>query len=873
MFNNLTIKTRLFLIVAFSASLAIALGSLGLVGLHKTNDGLKTVYLDRTMPLVDLSEIKARQLDNRLKIAHAIVFPDERDRNIKIINDNVSAISQIWNEYLQTYLTEEEKKLADNFEKTRAKFITEGVNPALELIKTGDKEKLADHIRETMRPINLAVLESIDALIKLQKDVAKQEYEAAQSRYQFLLYASITIIFLGLIMLGVASALLVNSISRSLKSVQQVAAAIAVGDLSSDIDDSKADEIGELLNSMKLMQDAINNFVSAQGDMASKHAQGWIHEQMNASEFPGTYSKMAKEINDLVASHIDVKMHVVDIVSGYAKGDFSRDIDQLPGDKAKITDAVNSVKTSLLAISSEIKDIVDAGVQGDFSHRADASRFEFMFKDILAGLNQLSGTCDTGFQDIERVAKALAEGDLTQSISENYPGTFGRVKEAVNSTVDNLKDMLSQIQEASNTISTASKEIAAGNNDLSHRTEEQAASLEQTAASMQELTSTVQANSQNAKHANQLASGATDIAGKGVKVVNQVVSTMDEINESSRKIVDIISVIDGIAFQTNILALNAAVEAARAGEQGRGFAVVAVEVRNLAQRAAAAAAEVKELIGDSVDKVQGGSKLVSQAGQTMQEIVNAIHSVTAIMSEINAASTEQASGIEQVNTAIAQMDDVTQQNAALVEQAAAAAESMEEQTQNLAATVAHFKLDGSLRTFSKPEPIKLSNIRKETLPAAPALHHAPISAELGIDLDHTLEKHADWKVKLRTAISMREQMDEKTISRDDCCDLGKWLHNNTTSWFGQRPSYVECINKHAAFHKEAGKVAAVINEKRYAEAEQMLAHGSSFASASSAIGVSIMKLKKDLNAPAKPTPAAPKPQLSAPVISEEWEEF
>jgi methyl-accepting chemotaxis protein len=274
----------------------------------------------------------------------------------------------------------------------------------------------------------------------------------------------------------------------------------------------------------------------------------------------------------------------------------------------------------------------------------------------------------------------------------------------MNGTVENLKGLVAEIKESTNHINTAAKEIAAGNNDLSYRTEEQAASLQETAASMGQLTATVQHNAKSAQYANQLAVGAADIASKGVSVVGNVVSTMNGINDSSRKIVDIISVIDGIAFQTNILALNAAVEAARAGEQGRGFAVVAGEVRNLAQRAAAAAGEIKGLIGDSVEKVEDGTKLVAQAGKTMEEIVGAIRGVTAIMSEIRNASVEQTSGIEQVNQAIGQMDEVTQQNAALVEQAAAAAESLEEQAENLSVTVGRFTVDSSFGGLQNTAP-------------------------------------------------------------------------------------------------------------------------------------------------------------------------
>jgi methyl-accepting chemotaxis protein len=418
-------------------------------------------------------------------------------------------------------------------------------------------------------------------------------------------------------------------------------------------------------------------------------------------------------------------MQVVEVVSRYAQGDFSVDMPRLPGDKANISQAIDDVKHTLFEVVSEIKALTDAGATGDFSRRSDAGRFNYLFKDILLDLNRFIDTCDQGFQDILRVANAMADGDMTEIISKAYPGRFGDVIAGMNQTGDNLKSLVSEIKIASDTINTAAKEIASGNNDLSHRTEEQAASLEQTAASMEQLTSTVQNNAQNAEHANQLARGAADTAAKGGRVVSQVVTTMDAINASARKIVDIIGVIDGIAFQTNILALNAAVEAARAGEQGRGFAVVAGEVRNLAHRAAAAAGEVKGLISDSVDKVDDGSKLVAQAGKTMGEIVSAIGKVSQIIADITAASAEQSSGIQQVNQAIGQMDDVTQQNAALVEQAAASAESLEEQAEHLAQAVDKFNVGDHPRQFNRaPAPVA------KLKPAAPAAYSAaPVKPE------------------------------------------------------------------------------------------------------------------------------------------------
>ena len=296
-----------------------------------------------------------------------------------------------------------------------------------------------------------------------------------------------------------------------------------------------------------------------------------------------------------------------------------------------------------------------------------------------------------------KVAATVAAGDLTTTFAPPARDEIGALMRALQGMNDALRSVVSEVQVGTHSIATASSQIAAGNLDLSSRTEEQASSLEETAASMEELTSTVRQNADNARQANQLATAASDVAARGGAIVGRVVETMDSIDASAKKIVDIIGVIDGIAFQTNILALNAAVEAARAGEQGRGFAVVATEVRNLAQRSAGAAKEIKELIGHSVEQVNNGTRLVRQAGSTMDEVVASVASVTDIMGEITSASQEQSAGIDQVNQAIAQMDQVTQQNAALVEEAAAAADSLQEQAAKLARVAAGFKLESAVR--------------------------------------------------------------------------------------------------------------------------------------------------------------------------------
>ncbi|WP_369662408.1 methyl-accepting chemotaxis protein [Variovorax sp. V15] len=321
-------------------------------------------------------------------------------------------------------------------------------------------------------------------------------------------------------------------------------------------------------------------------------------------------------------------------------------------------------------------------------------------------------------EEAVKVAQSVAGGDLTSRIEARTTDETGQLLEALKGMNDSLVKIVSEVRTGTDTIATASSQIASGNQDLSSRTEEQASSLEQTAASMEELTSTVKQNADNARQANQLAVSASEVAVKGGSVVSQVVDTMGSINASSRKIVDIIGVIDGIAFQTNILALNAAVEAARAGEQGRGFAVVASEVRSLAQRSAAAAKEIKTLIGDSVEKVEEGSKQVEEAGRTMEEIVGSVKRVTDIMGEITAASQEQTSGIEQVNQAITQMDQVTQQNAALVEEASAAAQSLQEQAGSLVQSVSIFKLDANAVATARPGFTRITPIPKPAKPAS-----------------------------------------------------------------------------------------------------------------------------------------------------------
>jgi len=513
--NNLSIKMRLMVTLGVLAMLLVAIGTMGVVALSKSNESLRSVFEDRTVPLDQVTMIDRLILRNRLLIAVSLVTPEPKyvQDNMDQLDRNIAEIGKIWDAYMATYLTPEEKLIAEKFAADRKKFVVEGLKPAAAAMRAGKIDETRKIVANLVRPLYAPVGEGVNALIKLQIDVAKQEYETAVSHYQILRAVATGAIVLGLAIAAVMGWLLIQAIMRPLNAAVTLATRVANGELDGSVHIERDDELGKLMQALKNM---------------------------------------------------------------------------------------------------------------------------------------------TG----------------------------------------KLSEIVTEVRASADSVGSAAKQISAGNNDLSQRTQEQASALEETASSMEEMTSTTKQNADNARQANQLAAGTRDQASQGGMVVSDAVQAMSEINASSKKIADIIGVIDEIAFQTNLLALNAAVEAARAGEQGRGFAVVASEVRNLAQRSAGAAKEIKGLISDSVEKVHSGSKLVDASGETLATIVGSVKKVSDIVAEIAAASQEQSSGIEQVNKAIMQMDEVTQQNAALVEEAAAASKSMEDQALKMVELMSFFRTGG-----------------------------------------------------------------------------------------------------------------------------------------------------------------------------------
>ena len=510
------ISTRLMILVAILSVTLIGVGSLGLYGIASSNQALNSVYQDRTVPAVQLGKIESMVVRNRLALSDALADQTPRaiETAITTVESNIPAITKLWEAYMQTYLTPEEKRLSTEFAAHRKQFVQQGLLPAVAALKANDMPSVEALVKNTLPQLYPPVQKGAEALLQLQLDVAKQEFEDAVARYDKIRWLSVLAIVVGLLSAGALGLATGRTIARQLGAEPADAAAVSA-------------RVGA--------------------------------------------------------------------------GDLSQEVSLLPGDQS-----------SLMA----------------------------------------------------------------------------RLREMQHS----LTDVVQRVRQGAEQVATSSAEIAQGNLDLSARTEQQASALEQTAASMEQLGATVRQNADSARQANQLAVSASSIAVEGGKIVGDVVETMKGINDSSKKIADIISVIDGIAFQTNILALNAAVEAARAGEQGRGFAVVASEVRSLAGRSAEAAKEIKQLISASVEQVEAGTSLVDQAGITMTEVVSSIKRVTDIMGEIDSASREQASGVAQVGEAVTQMDHTTQQNAALVEQMAASASSLKSQADELVRTVAVFRL-------------------------------------------------------------------------------------------------------------------------------------------------------------------------------------
>ena len=452
-------------------------------------------------------------------------------------------------------------------------------------------------------------------------------------------------------------------------------------------------------------------------------------------------------------------------------------------------------RTAAANFNNELRRVVQAAQAGDLSVRMDESRYDDRFVEVARSINGLVDVVSTSIEAVQAVLAGFADGDLSERVDADLKGLFGQLKRDTNTSVERLGEMVGNIRQAVAAMNTAAAEIASGNSDLSTRTEQAAANLEETAAAMEELTSTVRQTAENAQQANRMAREAAEVARSGGDSVGGLVRTMAEIEAASRKVSDIISVIDSIAFQTNILALNAAVEAARAGEQGRGFAVVAGEVRALAQRSAAAAKEISTLIRDSVEAVNHGAEQVDGTRRTIEGIVHAAGQVATLVAEISSATAEQIQGIDQVNLSLNELDQMTQQNAALVEEVSAAAHGLDDQAHELSTVMTRFRLER--RTVSDDA--------------------------LGLDFEAMIRGHRSWKKRLMSDLNGHgDPIDPATACVDNACPLGKWIYSDGRARYGQLPELESLRLQHARFHSCAGEIATHIRQGRQDEAERVL---------------------------------------------------
>ncbi|TGW17188.1 methyl-accepting chemotaxis protein [Stenotrophomonas maltophilia] len=653
--------------------------------------------------VVDVSVAKVRLLSQMLDANNQMMVVrremlirqgDDRGHDEQRIADLVKRYEASWTAYQALPSDAEGKAIAETIAAKRA--IARPLNKQTsELMEQGDYPGAValtlGPVQEAANGWNKALSDGVDFEEKESRKAAAEAIRLGErSLLQLLVLGGVAL----LVGIG-ASVMIGRSLTGPLARAVNLAERLSKGQLDQEFRLGGRDELTQLGEAMASVRQSVQAAIGAQLQMAEQHEVGAIRYRMDAGAFPGDFGRMVQATNSLVESHVQVELLMAEVMQRYAIGDLSRDLPDYPGEKGTLTRTLAAVKQSLMAINAQIDELARAARAGDFSMRGDAAAFQYQFKAMVEYLNGMMASSQASIADVSDVLRAISHGDLTARMDGEYDGVFARMRDDANTTTAQLTGIVRGIQVAADSINNAAQELAAGNNDLSRRTEQQAANLEEAAASMEELTSTVRQNAELARQADSEAHAAGAAVRETEQAMAQMASVMGEIDQSSARISEISTVIDGIAFQTNILALNAAVEAARAGEQGRGFAVVASEVRTLAQRAGVAAKEIKELIEDAAAKVKSGLAVTVESEAAIARVAQASSRTTQLMSDIAAASKEQAAGIEQVNQVVVQMDQVTQQNAALVEEATAASRALEEQAHALTTSVSVFKVEGA----------------------------------------------------------------------------------------------------------------------------------------------------------------------------------
>lgn len=893
--RNMKIGSRLMLTTVGALALMVAFVVIALVSLNLIGDKVERIASNNIKKTEQAVSMRMHNLLIGTGVRNAMLF-EETDRQRAEqgrVDSDLKAYLEIETQLASTLGSERGRTIFGKIVPARQQ-AEEAVKKMFSLIKAGNRPELEAYFEREYTPRMQAWLDAIGEFVELQKDNNAKDLNGIAEIRNGVLWTLMLLIGVAIVVMIPAGLWVTRQITRPLQEAIVVANAVAGGVFDNRIDSSGTDEPAQLMQALTRMQEDLktrteeerrvarealrikvaldvgsNSVMVADPDGRIIYCNAAVIAMMRNAEADLRKVLPDFRADNILGSNFDIyhknRSHQRNLLAEL-KGSHKTEIaiggrhfalvasPILNAESVRLGTVVEwRDRTAEVGIEHEVSEIIGAAAAGDFSRRIDDRQMSGFFKQISSGINTLLDTSSRALEDIGAMLQRLSKGDLTRKIDTDYQGVLGHLKDDANATVDNLQEIVFAIKSATDAINTAAQEIAAGNQDLSGRTEQQASNLEETASSMEELTGTVKNNADNARNANELASQAQSVAEQGGQVVGQVVETMTAIHQSSSRIADIIGVIDGIAFQTNILALNAAVEAARAGEQGRGFAVVATEVRNLAQRSAAAAKEIKDLISDSVSKVANGNRQVDLAGRTMDQVVSSIKRVARIMGDISSASREQSTGIEQVGQAVSQMDEMTQQNAALVEQAAAAAESLEEQARNLSQAVSVFKLPGGVVVANQVE----------------------IS---GLDFDAAIDAHGKWKQRLVDYVNGRgEKLDPAVVGRDDQCALGCWIHGDGRALRGNA-LFGDLKIEHAGFHRCA---ADVIRAHMAGDSDSAWAQISGEFSNRSGRVIGLLKSMQSggkIGPNSRLTVAAPKklasaclPALAAP--DDEWAEF